>query len=93
MNCAGQDGEWPSCIFVDAISFRLTQHHFRYPVTALKYPEGGHYVGLFTTSYTSWTPAALEPGPSGLTPGGTLPATLAGAADSHAKLLTLLHSL
>jgi hypothetical protein len=59
-------------------------------VTMLKYPDGGHYVGFFTTSYTSWTPSALEPGPSGLTPGGTLPATLAGAADSHAKLLALL---
>jgi pimeloyl-ACP methyl ester carboxylesterase len=93
MNCGGQDGEWPSCIFVDAVSFRLKQHHFGYPVTALKYPDGGHYVGLFTTSYTSWTRAALEPGPSGLTPGGMLPATLAGAADSHATLLALLKRL
>ena len=92
-NCGGQDGEWPSCIFVDAISSRLKQHHFRYPVTVLKYPDGGHYVGIFTTSYTSWTPAALEPAADGLTPGGTLPATLAGAADSHAKLLALLGSL
>jgi hypothetical protein len=84
---------WPPCILVDAVSFRLTQDHFRYPVTMLKYPDGGHYVGFFTTSYTSWTPSALEPGPSGLTPGGTLPATLAGAADSHAKLLALFRSL
>jgi len=89
----GGEGAWPSCIFVDAISFRLKQHHFRYPVTVLKYPDGGHYVGIFTTSYTSWTPAALEPAADGLTPGGTLPATLAGAADSHAKLLALLGSL
>jgi dienelactone hydrolase len=93
MNCGGQDGEWPSCIFVDAVSSRLRQHHFRYPVTALKYPDGGHYVGLFTTSYVSWTVAVLEPGPGGLTPGGTLQATLAGAADSHAKLLPLLKGL
>jgi dienelactone hydrolase len=93
MDCGGQDGVWQSCLFVDAVSFRLKQHHFRYPVTALKYPDGGHFVGTFTTTYTSWTAAAVESAPGGLIPGGTLPATLAGAADSHAKLLTLLRSL
>jgi dienelactone hydrolase len=93
MNCGGQDGVWQSCQFEDAVSFRLRQHHFRYPVTALNYPEGGHYVGTFSTAYISQTAASLDITPSGLIPGGTLPATLAGAADSHAKLLTLLRSL
>jgi dienelactone hydrolase len=93
MNCGGQDQVWPSCIFVDAVNSRMKQHHFGYPVTTLEYPDGGHYVGTFTTSYTSWTAAALETAPNGLTPGGTLPATLAGAADSHARLLTLLKGL
>jgi len=93
MDCGGQDGVWQSCIFVDAVSFRLKQHHFDYPVTALKYPDGGHYVGSFTTSYVSSTPAALDQDANGLAPGGTLPATLAGAADAHAKLLALLRSI
>ncbi len=66
---------------------------FRYPVTALEFPDGGHYVGSFATSYTSWTDAALDLQSNGLIPGGTLPATLAGAADSHAKLLALLRGL
>jgi dienelactone hydrolase len=92
-DCGGQDGTWPSCLFVDAVSARLAQHHFRYPVTALKYPEGGHYVGLFSTTYTSWTPAVLGVSSNGTAPGGTLPATLAGVADAHAKLLALLSSL
>ncbi len=93
MNCGGQDGIWQSCLFVDAVSFRLKQHHFRYPVTALEYPDGGHYVGTFTTTYTSSTAATVESAPGGLIPGGTLPATLAGAAASHATLLTLLKGL
>ena len=93
MNCGGQDGVWPSCQFVDAVAFRLRQHHFRYPVTALEYPDGGHFVGGFYTAYISETAAALDIAPDGLVPGGTLPATLAGAADSHAKLLALLRSL
>lgn len=93
MDCGDQDAVWPSCEFVDAVTGRLTQHHFRYPVTALKYPEGGHYVGSFTTLYLSWTEAVLDPQPNGIHPGGTLPATRAGAADSHAKLLALLSSL
>ncbi len=83
----------PSCIFVDAVAFRLTQHHFGHPVTALKHPDGGHFVGPFATSYVSATAGALDVGPNGVIPGGTLPATLAGAADSHARLLALLSSL
>jgi dienelactone hydrolase len=93
MDCGGQDGVWQSCQYVDDVSFRLRQHHFGYPVVALKYPDGGHFVGSFATSYISQTPAALDMTPNGLIPGGTLPATLAGAADSHARLLTLLNTL
>jgi dienelactone hydrolase len=93
LNCGGQDGIWQSCQFLNAITFRLKQHHFRYPVTALEYPDGGHYVGTFVTAYVSVTDAVLDVGPDGLNPGGTLPATLAGAADSHAKLLALLRSI
>jgi dienelactone hydrolase len=93
MNCGDQDGIWPSCLFLDAVRTRLTEHHFSHPVTALRYPEGGHYVGSFATSYVSWTPAALDVQANGSSPGGTLPATLAGAADSHAKLLALLRGL
>lgn len=92
-NCGGQDGVRPSCQHLDAITSRLRSHRFRHPVTALAYPDAGHYVGIFTTSYTSWTPAALDLGPTGLNPGGTLPATLAGAAASYAALLDLLRSL
>jgi hypothetical protein len=93
MNCGEQDGIWPSCLNMDAVSFRLKQHHFRYPVIALRYPDAGHFVGSFETSYVSVTDALLEVGPTGGNAGGTLEATLAGAADSHAKLLALLRSL
>lgn len=93
MNCGGQDGVWPSCLFLEAVRTRLADRHFAHPVTALEYPEGGHYVGIFTTSYTSWTAAALDLQPNRESPGGTLPATLAGAADAHQKLLALLSSL
>ena len=92
-NCGELDGVWPSCPNMDAVSFRLKQHHFYYPVIALRYPDAGHYVGSFETSYVSVTDALLDVGPKGGNAGGTLEATLAGAADSHAKLLALLRSL
>jgi dienelactone hydrolase len=93
MDCGGQDGIWPSCLFLDAVRTRLAQHHFGFPVTALQYPEGGHYVGIFTTAYVSWTEATLEVQSNGLNAGGSLPATLAGAAGAHQALLTLLRTL
>jgi dienelactone hydrolase len=93
MNCGGLDGIWQSCQFVDAVTFRLRQQHFRYPVTALTYPEGGHFVGTFYTAYLGVTAAALDQEPNGLNPGGTLEGTLSGVADSHAKLLALLKGL
>ena len=43
--CATQDIIWPSCTFVTQITARLTTHHFRYPVTTLRFTDGGHGAG------------------------------------------------
>jgi hypothetical protein len=42
LTCGGLDLEWPSCSFVDDVTQRLSAHHFRHPVTVLRYPDGGH---------------------------------------------------
>jgi pimeloyl-ACP methyl ester carboxylesterase len=85
LTCGGQDAVWPSCAYTDAITARLTAHQFAYPVTALRYPDAGHFAGNLT-AYYSLTDAALT------TFGGTLPGTQTALADGHTKLLALLAS-
>ena len=85
LTCGGQDAVWPSCAYTDAITARLTAHQFAYPVTALRYPDAGHFAGNLT-AYYSPTDAALT------TFGGTLPGTQTALADGHIKLLALLAS-
>lgn len=85
LTCGGQDVVWPSCAYTDAITARLTAHHFGYPVTALRYPDAGHFAGNLT-AYYSLTDAALT------TFGGTLTGTQTALADGHSKLLALLAS-
>jgi hypothetical protein len=46
--CGGMDYVWPSCTYVAQVNARLIAHHFRYPVTTLRFPEGGHLVGALT---------------------------------------------
>jgi dienelactone hydrolase len=43
--CGGMDAVWDSCDYVTEISSRLTQHHFRYPVTTLRFADAGHLSG------------------------------------------------
>jgi uncharacterized protein len=85
--CGEQDLIWPSCANVDAITARLRAHRFPYRVTALRYPDAGHLIGGLTAWYASPTDDALT------SVGGTVAATQAAQADTHAKLLTLLASL
>jgi dienelactone hydrolase len=82
--CGGQDLVWPSCGYVDAITARLRAHRFAHPVTALRYPDAGHFIGGLTAWYGGLSEDALT------TSGGTVAATQAAQADAHAKLLAFL---
>jgi dienelactone hydrolase len=84
--CGEQDLIWPSCGYVDAITGRLRAHRFAHPVTALRYRDAGHLIGGLTAYYGSLTEDALT------SLGGTVAATQAAQADTHAKLLALLAS-
>lgn len=83
LSCGAQDTVWPSCPYVEAITARLTAHHFRYPVTALRYPDGGHFAGDFS-GLSIYTVAALSD------TGGSLAANQTANADGHTKLLAFL---
>lgn len=85
LSCGGLDVVWRSCDYADEITWRLTAHHFTYPVTALRYPDAGHFAGTLT-AYFSLTDDALTQS------GGTLTGTQAALADGHTKLLTFLAS-
>jgi dienelactone hydrolase len=86
LTCGGQDMVWPSCGYVDAVTARLRTHRFAYPVTALRYPDAGHFIGGLTAWFGSLTDDALT------SSGGTVAATQAAQAEAHAKLLALLAS-
>ena len=81
-----QDLRWPSCAYVDAITARLRDHRFAHPVTALRYPDAGHFIGGLPAWYGSMTDDALT------SDGGTVAGAQAAQADAHAKLLALLES-
>jgi pimeloyl-ACP methyl ester carboxylesterase len=81
--CGELDLEWPSCRNVDDVVRRLKA---RPGVTVLRYPDAGHYIGVYQP-YTSATEAALT------RTGGTLAGTQAANLDLHSKILTLLASL
>ena len=66
-----------------SITDRLQQAHFRYQVTALKYPQAGHAVGAMF-AYNSYTSSFI----AGL--GGDLTANQTAVADAHAHLLRFL---
>jgi acetyl esterase/lipase len=86
MNCGGNDGLWPSCDFMTAVQARLTARKFRHPVTALRYPEAGHFVGRMM-AYRNCSEECFR------SHGGTPDANHAALKDSHAKLVALLASL
>jgi pimeloyl-ACP methyl ester carboxylesterase len=83
LSCGEQDAQWPSCNNVEDITARLSKSQFGYPVTTLRYPDGGHYLSSFPP-YTSFTAGALSYG------GGTVAGTQAANVDVHAKVLALL---
>jgi hypothetical protein len=80
VTCGALDGEWPSCRNVDDIVARLPG---RRDLTVLRYPRGGHYVGLIQP-YTQITDALLTKA------GGDLEAEQAANVDVHDMLLALL---
>jgi dipeptidyl aminopeptidase/acylaminoacyl peptidase len=86
LTCGELDVVWPSCGHVDAITRRLAARNFRYPVTALRYPDAGHLIGGLTAYFPSLTDEALT------SYGGTVTGTQAAQADAHATLLAFLAS-
>ena len=80
LTCGALDGVWPSCRNVDDIVARLPG---RRDLTVLRYPQGGHYVGVIQP-YTPITDALLAKA------GGDLEAEQAANLDVHDKLLALL---
>jgi len=80
--CGVRDAEWVSCVYQRALTDRLASHHFRYPVTALRYPDAGHEIGPMDAFYSATA--------SAFTRGGSLAGNLTAMADAHAKLLTFL---
>jgi dienelactone hydrolase len=83
LTCGALDLQWPSCANVDDITRRLTTRHFAYPVTALQYPDAGHFASSIPP-YQSITGAALTHA------GGSVPDTQNANVDVHRKLLALL---
>jgi dienelactone hydrolase len=81
--CGGKDPVWPSCRSTDVITGRLSAHHFRYPVTALRYPDAGHSLSGLDCCYSE-TAAATN----GF--GGSPDANRAAGTDAYAKLLAFL---
>lgn len=84
--CGGEDNEWPSCTYSDAITARLAAHHNQYPHIALHYPDAGHSVGTMLP----YAPTTVTGSAAGLDFGGTLPSNLAAKADAWPKLLRFL---
>jgi dienelactone hydrolase len=83
LTCGDLDLVWPSCRNVEDMVARLAAHRFAYPVTVLRYANGGHFMGAFPP-YTSITPTLLEEA------GGTMSDTQAASVDVHVKVLAVL---
>lgn len=83
LSCGGLDRVWPSCPNVDQVTARLAGHGFRYPVTARKYDDAGHFATAFAP-YPNYAASLFA------RTGGTVTGTQAASADFHAALLALL---
>jgi dienelactone hydrolase len=86
MVCGGNDLLWSSCAFVEAVRARLRAHGFTHPVTALTYPDAGHFVGVIM-AYIPCSTACF------VALGGTAQVNHAATRDSQAKLMAMLASL
>ncbi len=87
MICGTEDEEWPSCDYQDAIVARLRAHRFGYPVTAIRVPDAGHFVGGMAAYYSTTADALTY---NGKNLGGTVQGLEEGLAQGHQALLALL---
>jgi pimeloyl-ACP methyl ester carboxylesterase len=83
LTCGQLDLVWPSCPNVEDITRRLSSRRFPHPVTALRYPDAGHYASVIPP-YASITDDLLT------TSGGSVPGTQAASVEIHSKVLALL---
>jgi dienelactone hydrolase len=83
LTCGDLDLVWPSCRNVEDMADRLAAHRFAYPVTVLRYAEGGHLAGVLPPN-TCITDSFLADF------GGTQKGTQAATVELHAKVLALL---
>jgi hypothetical protein len=83
LTCGDLDLLWPSCDFVDDVTGRLAAKHFAHPVTALRYPDAGHYAGS-VSPYTPVTDEALEGA------GGSVQGSQRASVEVHRRLRALL---
>ncbi len=81
--CAGKDRIWPSCTYTDKIRARLRAKHSPYPLSVLKLPDAGHFVGTML-AYFSATDGLFA------ADGGALSANEVGGAQAHAALRKFL---
>ena len=81
--CGQDDRVWPSCAYSQAITARLHAHAFRYPITALTYPDAGHAIGVMTAFYSATAQAFSADG-------GTVTGNATALGASHTALLAFL---
>ena len=85
------DGVWPSSAMVAAITSRLKQAHFAYPVEVLKYPHAGHRAGR-PEIVPAWHGSMRHPVSGRLVDmGGTAKGDAQSSLDAIPKVLTFLH--
>ncbi|WP_246136303.1 acyl-CoA thioester hydrolase/BAAT C-terminal domain-containing protein [Leekyejoonella antrihumi] len=84
--CGKMDAVWPSCAYTTAIQARQQAHHFRYPVTALKLPNAGHYAGSMEAYYSATASFYSNAA------GGTLTGNKQGEVKAHDALLKFLQA-
>ena len=84
LECGGDDAVWPSCTSTDEI-VRELGNGFPFPVTNLKYLDGGHGVGRVVPYVSFYEPFA--------TTGRTAHANGVAREDAWPRLLAFLNTL
>ncbi|HEU5271576.1 MAG TPA: acyl-CoA thioesterase/bile acid-CoA:amino acid N-acyltransferase family protein [Jatrophihabitans sp.] len=85
LDCGILDRVWPSCSYLDAITSRLSAHHFEYPVTPVKL-DGGHFVANPLRYYSATDPNFANGG-------GDASSDEPAQAEVYGKVLDLLASV